>query len=115
MKNIFKYNEEFFYVILIILVFACYGIDAMNLQSNIYKSIYPIFENLTFLILLLICWGKSDEKKFLVQRILTTLILISLLNCIDVLIHFSNMVYYTIFFVLLVLNIIYASIIFIKK
>jgi len=109
MRKIFKYNDELFYVMLLVLVLGSYGLDAMNTQNNVYLTVLPLFENLTFLILLLICWGNSNEKKFLVQRVLSTLILLSLLNTVDSIIFLSGTIYYSIFFVLLILNILYTA------
>lgn len=108
MRKIFKYNDEFFYVLLITIVFLCYGIDAMNTEFNIYAKIYDVLDNLTFLILLLICWGVSDIKKFLVQRILVTLILLAGLNLVNSIFVLSKDNYYTIFFYLLLINILYS-------
>ena len=109
MRNFFKYNDEIIYIALITFVLACMGLSRMNEIVEIYRVFFETLEDFTFLILVLICWGNSNENNLRLQRILSTLILIAGFNFIDSIFNFKEETYSLVFVWLLLLNIIYIT------
>jgi hypothetical protein len=93
--------------------FICYGLDAWFCDSdNWYGLNFETIDNIVYLSILLIIWGYSEDWGFIAKRCLVPIMLLSFLNIIDSVTDLNN--YYFFYFTILILNLIYTLIYFVK-
>lgn len=83
------------------------GVSRLNEIVPIYGKIFEALDDFTFLLLVLICWGNSNENNLRLQRIMSTLIMLAFFNFIDTIFDFKEATYKNVFITLLFLDIIY--------
>ena len=113
MKKSIKIHSDLIFVFITLFHFICFGVDAWLCNTiNLYGLNFETIDNIVYLSILLIIWGYSENWGFIAKRCLVTIMLLSFLNIIDSVTDLNN--YYFFYFTILILNLIYTLIYFVK-